>query len=60
MTLAITGATGQLGRLVINTLKTKTAPGGIVALARALDKAQIWACRRACSIMTPPKPLPPR
>jgi uncharacterized protein YbjT (DUF2867 family) len=28
MTLAITGATGQLGRLVINTLKTKTAPGG--------------------------------
>jgi len=39
MTLAITGATGQLGRLVINTLKTKTAPGGIVALARALDKA---------------------
>ncbi|MFG6582827.1 SDR family oxidoreductase [Sulfitobacter sp. 1A12779] len=39
MTIAITGATGQLGRLVINTLKTKNAPGGIVALARNIDKA---------------------
>lgn len=38
MTLAITGATGQLGRLVIDTLKAKTAPGGIVALARNTDK----------------------
>ncbi|MGP9790830.1 SDR family oxidoreductase [Roseinatronobacter sp. NSM] len=39
MTLAITGATGQLGRLVIDTLKTKTAPEGIIALARNTDKA---------------------
>lgn len=39
MTLAITGATGQLGRLVIETLKTRTAAEGIVALARNTDKA---------------------
>lgn len=39
MTAAITGATGQLGRLVIDTLKTRTSPGGIVALARNIDKA---------------------
>lgn len=39
MTLAITGATGQLGRLVIDTLKTKTAPEGIIALVRNTDKA---------------------
>ncbi|MBR3372116.1 MAG: SDR family oxidoreductase [Rhodobacteraceae bacterium] len=39
MTLAITGATGQLGRLVIETLKTKTAPEDIIALARNIDKA---------------------
>ncbi|OIQ32887.1 MAG: NAD(P)-dependent oxidoreductase [Alphaproteobacteria bacterium MedPE-SWcel] len=39
MTLAITGATGQLGRLVIQTLKSKTAPDGIVALARNTEKA---------------------
>ena len=41
MTIAITGATGQLGRLVINTLKTKNAPGGIVALARNIDKDEL-------------------
>lgn len=39
MTFAITGATGQLGRLVINTLKTRTAPEQIIALARNADKA---------------------
>lgn len=39
MTLAITGATGQLGRLVIDTLKTRAAPEGIIALARNTDKA---------------------
>lgn len=39
MTLALTGATGQLGRLVIETLKAKTAPDGIVALARDTAKA---------------------
>ncbi|MCE8439055.1 SDR family oxidoreductase [Rhodovulum sulfidophilum] len=39
MTVAITGATGQLGRLVIDTLKDKIAPDGNVALARSTDKA---------------------
>lgn len=39
MTLAVTGATGQLGRLVVEILKTKTAPDDLVALARNTDKA---------------------
>ncbi|MCC5960022.1 MAG: NAD(P)H-binding protein [Rhodobacteraceae bacterium] len=34
MTIAITGASGQLGRLAIDHLKTLTDPAGIVALAR--------------------------
>ena len=34
MTIAITGATGQLGRLVIDKLKAKVPAGEIVALAR--------------------------
>ncbi len=38
MTVAITGANGQLGRLVIASLKGKTAPAGVVALVRSLDK----------------------
>jgi NAD(P)H dehydrogenase (quinone) len=33
--IAITGASGQLGRLAIAHLKTLTDPSGIVALARA-------------------------
>jgi len=39
MTIAITGATGQLGRLVIEKLKTRTAPSNIVALVRSPAKA---------------------
>ncbi|MDR3737146.1 MAG: SDR family oxidoreductase [Acidobacteriaceae bacterium] len=39
MTIAITGATGQLGRLVINKLKTKVAAENIVALVRTPGKA---------------------
>lgn len=39
MTIAITGATGQLGRLVISTLKGKTGPAAIAALARNPAKA---------------------
>lgn len=37
MTIAITGATGQLGRLVIKTLRTSGVP--VIALARAPAKA---------------------
>lgn len=39
MTIAITGASGQLGRLTIAHLKTLTAAGNIVALAR--DPAKV-------------------
>lgn len=39
MTIAVTGSTGQLGRLVIETLKTKLPADEIVALARSAEKA---------------------
>ena len=39
MKIAITGATGQLGRLVVNSLKEKVSPENIVALARSSQKA---------------------
>lgn len=39
MTIAITGATGQLGRLVANKLKEKVSPVEIIALVRTPAKA---------------------
>lgn len=39
MTIAVTGATGQLGRIVITKLKEKVAAADIVALVRSPDKA---------------------
>jgi NAD(P)H dehydrogenase (quinone) len=39
MTIAITGATGQLGRLVISKLRNQLPASGIVALARSPEKA---------------------
>ena len=39
MSIAVTGATGQLGRLVIEKLKQKTAPSDILALVRDPAKA---------------------
>ncbi|HEV2565029.1 MAG TPA: SDR family oxidoreductase [Microvirga sp.] len=39
MTIAITGATGQLGRLVIDKLKAKVPASEIIALARDPEKA---------------------
>ncbi|MGD9510736.1 MAG: SDR family oxidoreductase [Geminicoccaceae bacterium] len=39
MTIAVTGATGQLGRMIVQELKQKVAPGKIVALARTPGKA---------------------
>jgi NAD(P)H dehydrogenase (quinone) len=39
MTIAITGATGHLGRLVVGTLKSKVPASEIVALARHPEKA---------------------
>ncbi len=40
MKIAITGATGQLGRLVINKLKQKVAAERIVGLVRSVGKAE--------------------
>lgn len=39
MTIAVTGATGQLGQIVIAKLKEKIPAGDIVALVRSPDKA---------------------
>jgi len=39
MTIAITGATGKLGRLVVNKLKSRTPAAKIIALARTPAKA---------------------
>lgn len=39
MTIAVTGATGQLGRLVIEQLKNKVPASDIVALVRSPEKA---------------------
>lgn len=40
MTIAVTGATGQLGQLVIAKLKEKTPSNNIVALVRSPEKAK--------------------
>ena len=40
MTIAITGATGRLGRLVIDRLKTKVPAGQVIALVRSPEKAK--------------------
>lgn len=39
MTIAVTGATGQLGRLIVEKLKSRTSADAIIALARAPEKA---------------------
>lgn len=41
MKIAVTGASGQLGRLVIEDLKEKTSVENIVALVRDPQKLQI-------------------
>ncbi|WP_018135714.1 SDR family oxidoreductase [Acaricomes phytoseiuli] len=45
MVIAITGATGQLGRLVVDELLARTAPDQIIALARDTAKAGDLAAR---------------
>jgi len=40
MTIAITGATGQLGRLVVEAAKARTSASELVALVRSPDKAR--------------------
>ena len=39
MKIAVTGATGQLGRIIVDRLKSKTSAGDIVALARSAANA---------------------
>ena len=54
MTIAITGATGQLGRLVIEKLKQKLPAGDIVALARKPEKAaELGVSARAADYANP-------
>ncbi|MFT4014404.1 MAG: SDR family oxidoreductase [Paracoccus sp. (in: a-proteobacteria)] len=47
MTIAVTGATGQLGRLTIEKLKTLVPEDQIVALARSPEKASLGVETRA-------------
>lgn len=54
MTIAITGATGQLGRLVVETLKRKVPASDIVALARSPEKAaDLGVATRAANYSKP-------
>lgn len=39
MTIAVTGATGNLGRLIVEKLKSRTPANSIIALARSPEKA---------------------
>jgi NAD(P)H dehydrogenase (quinone) len=54
MTIAITGASGQLGRLAIAELKTKVDPGQIIALARKPEAvADLGVASRAADYTAP-------
>lgn len=49
MKIAITGATGQLGRIVVSKLKEKVSADNIVALVRSVQKAAdlVWKQEKA-------------
>jgi NAD(P)H dehydrogenase (quinone) len=54
MTYAVTGATGQLGRLVVEKLKAKVGAAEVVALARSPDKgAELGVTVRAFDYSKP-------
>ena len=54
MTIAITGATGQLGRLVVAGMKHKVAAGQLVALVRSpLKAAELGIAARAADYTKP-------
>ncbi|AUH65773.1 SDR family oxidoreductase [Paracoccus zhejiangensis] len=57
MTIAVTGATGQLGRLVIEALKTKVPASEIVALARSPEKAADLGVSARAADYTAPEAL---
>ncbi len=58
MTVAITGATGQLGRIVIEKLKSKLPANQIVALARSPEKAGDLAVPTRAADYSKPETLP--
>jgi len=54
MTIAITGATGQLGRLVVAGMKNKVAAGQLIALVRSpLKAAELGIAARAADYTKP-------
>lgn len=59
MTIAITGATGQLGRLTIAALKSRLPADQIVALARDVEKAADLGVSVRPFDYTRPEALPP-
>lgn len=58
MTIAVTGATGQLGRLVVKSLKTRVPAGEILALVRSPEKAADLGVAVRAADYTKPETLP--
>ena len=59
MTIAVTGATGQLGRLVIQSLKHTSTGEPIVALVRSPEKASDLGVEARAFDYTQPETLAP-
>ena len=59
MTIAVTGATGQLGRLVIESLKRKSTGEPIVALVRSPEKASALGVEARAFDYAQPETLAP-
>lgn len=59
MTIAITGATGQLGRLVVAQLLRTVPAGELLALARSTAKAADLGIAARCADYARPETLPP-
>jgi NAD(P)H dehydrogenase (quinone) len=59
MTIAVTGSTGQLGRLVIDKLKARVPAGEIIALARDPAKAADLGVAVRAADYARPETLPP-
>lgn len=57
MTIAVTGATGQLGQIVISKLKQKVANDEIVALVRSPEKAQALGVNARAADYSKPETL---
>lgn len=58
MKIAVTGATGQLGSLVVNALKARTASSNIVALVRKPEKAASLGVEARAFDYSQPEALP--